>query len=104
MIVVLGSVNVKDGKLSEALEVAQAHVARSRLEPGCIEHGVHLDSENKNKLVYVERWESMDLLREHFAVPESSVFAKAMMALSIEPPSIALYSAEILAFPAKSPD
>jgi quinol monooxygenase YgiN len=104
MIVVLGSVNVKDGKLSEALEVAQSHVARSRLEPGCIEHGVHLDSENKNKLVFVERWESMDLLREHFAVPESSVFAKAMMALSIEPPSIALYSAEILAFPAKSPD
>lgn len=102
MIVVLGSVNVKDGKLSEALEVAQAHVARSRLEPGCIEHGVNLDSENKNRLVFVERWESMDLLREHFAVPESRAFAKAMVALSIEPPGMALYSAEVLAFPSKS--
>ncbi|PKO76009.1 MAG: antibiotic biosynthesis monooxygenase [Betaproteobacteria bacterium HGW-Betaproteobacteria-15] len=102
MIIILGSVNVRDGKLSKALEISQAHVDRSRLEPGCIEHGVHLDSENKNKLVFVERWESMDLLRAHFAVPESSAFAKAMAALSIEPPSIALYSAEILAFPGKS--
>lgn len=102
MIIVLGSVNVKDGKLSEALEIGQAHVARSRLEPGCLEHGVNLDSENRNKLVFVERWESMDLLRAHFAVPESGAFAKAMAALSIEPPSIALYGAENLAFPGKS--
>ena len=71
MIIVLGGVSIKEGRLVEALQISRAHVARSRLEPGCIEHGVHQDAENPGRLVFVERWESMASLQTHFAVPES---------------------------------
>jgi quinol monooxygenase YgiN len=91
MIIVLGSVVVQDDKLAEAVKWSLEHVARSRLEPGCIEHGVSLDVEAGNRLVFVERWESMDALMAHFAVPASGKFVQAVSALASEPPSMTLY-------------
>jgi len=51
MIIVLGSAIVKDGRIDEALKISQQHVNRSRNEPGCIAHGVHLNFENPQRLV-----------------------------------------------------
>lgn len=101
MIIVLGSVEIKEGSLAEALQISQTHVARSRLEPGCIEHGVHQDYENRNRLVFVERWETMASLQAHFAVPESNAMVRALAALATKPPSMALYNAEELQIPGK---
>jgi quinol monooxygenase YgiN len=91
MIIVLGSVMVQDDKVSEAVRWSLEHVARSRLEPGCIEHGVSRDAESGNRLVFVERWESMDALKAHFAVPASGKFVQAISALASAPPSMTLY-------------
>ena len=101
MIIVLGSVKIKEGSLAEALQIGQTHAARSRQEPGCVEHGVHQDSECPSRLVFVERWESMALLQAHFAVPESCAMVRALAAIATEPPSIVLYNAEQLALPGK---
>ena len=96
MIVVLGSVTVREGSVADALVASQAHVHRSRLEPGCLEHGVSVDAEVPNRLVFVERWESMEALRAHFAVPESRAFVKALGALVNAAPSMVVYEANAL--------
>ena len=78
MILVLGSVLVKEGGMTEALALSQEHVARSRAEPGCIAHAVHRDVENPSRLVFVEQWSSEAALWEHFKVPASRAFARAL--------------------------
>lgn len=102
MIVVLGSVLVKDGSVADALLVSQEHVQRSRQEPGCVEHVVSVDAMTPNRLVFVERWASIEALRAHFAVPASRTFVKALAALAAEPPSMALYEASALPINGKS--
>ena len=102
MIIVLGSVVVQEGRVDEALSLSQEHVARSRAEPGCIAHAVHQDTENPLRLVFVEQWASQEALWEHFKVPASRTFAKALAALGREEPSIAIYEAALVQVPRKS--
>jgi quinol monooxygenase YgiN len=93
MILVLGSFVAKEGHLQEALALSREHVTRSRAEPGCISHGVHQDAESPNRLVFVEEWIDQASLQEHFRVPASRAFGKALAALAVGPPSIVLYEA-----------
>jgi len=78
MILVTGSVVVKDGQLDEALALSLEHVRRSRTEPGCLSHAVHRDVENPSRLVFVEEWADRAAIAAHFAVPASRAFAKAL--------------------------
>lgn len=94
MIIVLGSVVVQQGSMDDALEQSQAHVARSRAEPGCIAHDVYSDPENPQRLVFVERWSDQAALAEHFKVPASRQFVMALGALVAEPPSMSIFDAE----------
>jgi quinol monooxygenase YgiN len=91
VILVVGSVVVREGKLAEALSLSQAHVARSRSEPGCLLHGVHQDTENPNRLVFVEKWADQESLRQHFVVPDSRAFAKALSTVAVEVPVLEAY-------------
>ena len=93
MILVLGSVAIQKGKITQALAVSQEHVMRSRTEPGCIAHAVHQDCENPNRLVFIEEWEDQASLQRHFKVSESGAFVKALAAMAVEPPSMAIYEA-----------
>lgn len=96
MIIVLGSVSVQPDKVDEALRIAQEHVARSRQEPGCIEHGVHRSVEDMNRLVFVERWSDMAALQAHFAVRESKLTVRQLAALATAAPAMSIYNAEAL--------
>ena len=93
MIIILGSVAVREGQLAAALAISQEHVLRSREEPGCIAHAVHQDTEKPDLLVFVEQWESQAALAAHFSVPASRAFAKAIGALAVERPKMTLYEA-----------
>ena len=53
MIIVVGSVTVREDALEQAITLSHSHVTRSRKEPGCISHVVHINSENSNRLVFV---------------------------------------------------
>ena len=98
MIIVHGSVTAVEGRFDEALALSQTHVARSRLEPGCIAHAVHIDAENPCRLVFTEQWSDMQALQVHFKVPESRAFGKALAALAAEPPTIALFDSTEIPF------
>ena len=94
MILVLGSVIVRQGRYEEALSLSLEHVARSRKEPGCVAHAVHQDTENSLRLVFVEQWSDMAALSAHFKMPASGTFVKAIGALASAPPEIAIYDAK----------
>jgi len=93
MILVLGSIVARPGTFSEVLKLSQAHVARSRAEPGCLSHAVHQDTEHAQRLVFVETWADRAALAAHFQVPASRAFVKALGALVSEPPHISVYDA-----------
>lgn len=97
MILVIGSVTVRDKGFDQALALSQEHVARSRAEPGCLAHAVHIDAENPLRLVFVEQWSDPAALAQHFKVPASRAFAKALSGLAVEPPAMAVYEAAQLA-------
>ena len=96
MIIVTGTLQARADTIDELRRASLEHVARSRAEPGCIEHGVAIDANDGLRLVFFERWEDRAALDAHFKVPASAAFVKQAAKLSAQPPTIALYeSSEI---------
>ena len=78
MIVVTGSVTARQDTFDEVRRLSLEHVHRSRAEPGCISHAVHVDCENPLRLVFFEQWADRAALLAHFAVPASRDFVRAL--------------------------
>jgi len=97
MIVVIGTVQVKDGCLPQALAISVEHVNRSRLEPGCVSHCVTQDAQDPMRLLFVEEWSDQAALLQHFKVPESRAFAKQLAGLAAQAPSMVVYNASAVA-------
>lgn len=93
MIIVTGTVITTPETHDEMLAVSIEHCARSRAEPGCIAHNVHVDCENPSKLVFVEYWDDMAALKAHFRVPESQAFVSMLSKLAAAPPSMKVFEA-----------
>lgn len=91
LIIITGSITARPGSLEELEAISLAHVERSRLEPGCLSHGVHRDVENPLRLVFFERWLDQPSVDAHFAVASSGEFVRQAMALSDSPPTLELF-------------
>jgi quinol monooxygenase YgiN len=94
--VVTGSVTARPDSLEEVKKLSLEHVRRSRIEPGCISHAVHVDCENPLRLVFVEQWADRAALATHFAVPASRDFVRALRTLAIGATDIQIYDAQML--------
>lgn len=94
MIIVTGSVRSTPETHDEMLRISREHCARSRAEPGCVAHNVHVDAEDGSRIVFVEYWQDEAALRAHFAVPESRAFAKALGGLAAARPEMTVHRAE----------
>jgi quinol monooxygenase YgiN len=93
MIVVTGSVTARADSFDEVRKLSLEHVRRSRTEPGCISHAVHVDCENPLRLVFFEQWTDRAALLAHFAVPASRDFVKSLQSLAAAATTIELYDA-----------
>jgi quinol monooxygenase YgiN len=93
MIVVTGSVVARQDTFDEVRRLSLEHVHRSRDEPGCISHAVHVDCENALRLVFIEQWADRAALLAHFAVPASRDFVRALQPLAAAATTIELYDA-----------
>jgi quinol monooxygenase YgiN len=93
MIVVTGSVTAREDSFDQVRELSLEHVRRSRTEPGCISHAVHVDCEDPLRLVFIEQWADRAALLEHFAVPASRHFVRALQPLAAAATTIELYDA-----------
>lgn len=93
MIVVTGSVTANQDSFDEVRKLSLEHVQRSRTEPGCLSHAVHVDCENPLRLVFVEQWADRAALLAHFAVPASRGFVKQLQSLASAATTIEIYDA-----------
>jgi quinol monooxygenase YgiN len=93
MIVVTGSVTAREETFGEIRKLSLEHVHRSRLEPGCISHAVHIDCENPLRLVFIEQWADRAALKAHFAVPASRDFVRTLQPLAAAATTIEIYDA-----------
>ncbi len=93
MIVVTGSVTARQDSFEQVKKLSLEHVHRSRTEPGCISHAVHVDCENPLRLVFFEQWADRAVLSAHFAVPASRDFVRALQSLAAAATTIELYDA-----------
>jgi len=93
MVIVYGSVRARPDSFEELRALALEHVRRSRTEPGCLSHDVHVHAEEPLRLVFFETWTDRAALAAHFAVPASREFAQAAGQLGAEPPVIRVYQA-----------
>jgi len=96
MIIVTGSVVAKPDTFDEILKLSIEHVERSRQEPGCVSHDVHVDCQNPMRLFFYERWQDEAAIKAHFAVPASRSFVKALRDLSAETGNAQVFRAEPL--------
>ena len=94
MIIVTGTILVRQDSFDEVLALSREHVERSRKEEGCISHDVHVDTENPLRLFFFERWRDEAALRVHFAVPASRDFVKALRNLIVETSGTRIWRAE----------
>ena len=99
MIVVIGDAVAKSETFDEVRRLSLEHVHRSRTEPGCISHAVHIDCENPLRFVFVEQWADRQALIAHFQVPASREFVKALRSMLSEPSTIQIYDATRLQLP-----
>src|SRR5258708_1102927 len=93
MIVVTGSVTARQDSFDEVRRLSLEHVHRSRDEPGCISHAVHVDCENPLRLVFLEQWADRAALLAHFAVPASHDFVRSLQSMAAAATTIDLYAA-----------
>jgi quinol monooxygenase YgiN len=94
MLIVTGTILARQDSFEELRVLSLQHVHRSRREPGCLSHAVHVDCENPLRLVFIEEWESRDALQAHFAVPDSRAFVKSARGLAAEASPIAIFEAQ----------
>jgi quinol monooxygenase YgiN len=77
MITVIASIRIKEGKISEYLDIFKANIPHVKNEMGCIEYSptVDLDANlpaqelDKNIVTIVEKWENLNALYDHLQTP-----------------------------------
>lgn len=96
MIIVIGKLSIEESKIDEAIALIQKHAGKVRQQDGCISYASHIDTESKNLLVLVERWQTMDHLEKHFQNHDSVAFSEKISKLVKATPSIEIYHSKAL--------
>jgi quinol monooxygenase YgiN len=77
MINVIASIHVKEGNVSKFLEIFKDNVPNVLKEEGCIDYVPTVDAPTglppqelqENRVVILEKWESIDALKAHMKTP-----------------------------------
>jgi quinol monooxygenase YgiN len=102
VIIVTGSIVSRPEGLEQLLALCLEHVRRSRTEPGCRSHAVHVDAEKPLRLFFFEEWEDRESLTKHFQVPASREFVRAARALAVDATPINVYEASPMNFTSRA--
>jgi len=92
VIMVTGEILARPETIEALTQASLAHVHRSRTEPGCLSHHVHVDVEDPLRLVFVERWSDRDALDVHFAQPGSIEFVTGIEPLATGRPRLEIFT------------
>lgn len=77
MIHVIASIQVKEGKTSQFMEIFKANIPNVLQEKGCVEYvptidlpsGLPPQKLNPNIATIIEKWNSLDDLKKHLSAP-----------------------------------
>ena len=94
MIIITGAIVARPDTIDELRAISLEHVHRSRMEPGCLSHAVHVDAEDPLRLFFYETWAHRAAVATHFAVPESRAFVRAAGKLAASQVGMQLFEAE----------
>jgi quinol monooxygenase YgiN len=92
MILVTGEILANAATVDLLVAAGLEHVHRSRTEPGCLAHHLHVDVENPHRLVFVERWADRATLDEHFRQPGSIEFVTQLRTLANGRPRMEIFT------------
>jgi quinol monooxygenase YgiN len=84
MIQVIAAIRVKEGRIAEFLEIFRTVMPSVQAERGCIEYfpAVDLDaglppqSLDAQVVTIIEKWESLEALRDHLGAPHMLAYRK----------------------------
>ena len=77
MINVIASIHIKEGRLSEFIEIFKSNIPKVLEEKGCIEYvptidfpaGLPPQELNNNVVTIIEKWDSLEDLQAHLSAP-----------------------------------
>ena len=77
MINVIASIHIKEGRLSEFIEIFKSNIPNVLEEKGCIEYvptvdvptGLPPQELNNNVVTIIEKWDSLEDLKAHLLAP-----------------------------------
>lgn len=96
MIIITASILTTPGNREAVVALCSEHSLRSRAEPGCIGHHIHMDCEDPSRLFFHEEWQDGAAVAEHFAEPAAREFVKQLIALLGERPEMRIYRANAI--------
>ena len=93
MIIVAGTFRVPEGRIAELLPVAQATLAATRGEAGCITYSYAFDIEDRGLIRVYEEWESRPQLEVHFRQPHMGPWRAKLAEIGASGRSLKIYEA-----------
>ena len=89
MISVLASIRVKEGQRAAFLDIFNANIPKVIEESGCIEYFAAVDLDagfpvqllDENVVTIIEKWQSLDALKDHSVAPHMREYRKKIQAL-----------------------
>lgn len=88
MIVVVGRIQTDAERHDQVQAAGEALVAASRRDEGCIGYRMYAATDDPNAFVFVEEWESREILDAHFATPHVAEFMRTAPPLLTAPPDV----------------
>lgn len=78
MIIVKGTIPVREDCREDAVALVQALAEASRTEDGCVAYEVYLKADQPEVIVIWQQWRSLDALEIHFASAHVDAFLDAI--------------------------
>ncbi|OAO03766.1 hypothetical protein A8B75_10570 [Sphingomonadales bacterium EhC05] len=91
MITITGSTTTTLENHREIIDLCVEHSLRSRGEPGCLMHNIHIDCEDPSRLFFYELWQDDQAVSKHFEVAESLEFVQRLTRLVGSRPEMKIY-------------
>lgn len=89
MVSVVASIHIKEGRMSEFIEIFKSNIPNVLGEEGCLEYvptvdiptGLPPQALDKNVVTIIEKWRSLDALQAHMTAPHMQAYQKEVKGL-----------------------
>jgi len=86
MINVIAAIHIKQGRLSEFIEIFKSNIPNVLQEKGCIEYAPTIDAPtglasqelNENVVTIIEKWHNLEDLQTHLSAPHMLTYRESV--------------------------